>query len=184
MQSTGGVMPPDYVPRRAVSLLASGPTGGVMGAALAAGRRRHPPTSSPSTWAARASTSASCAAASPRSRPTGTGGTATTSVSPWSTCRAWARAADPSRACARARCWSGPESAGSAPGTGVLRTRRRPSPPSPTPTRCSATSPPRDSPAGRMTLDVDGADRRHHDVTSPIRSASTSSTRRGASSGS
>lgn len=34
MQSTGGVMPPEYVARRAVSLLASGPTGGVMGAAL------------------------------------------------------------------------------------------------------------------------------------------------------
>ncbi len=33
MQSTGGVMPPDYVSRRAVSVLASGPTGGVMGAA-------------------------------------------------------------------------------------------------------------------------------------------------------
>jgi N-methylhydantoinase A len=38
MQSSGGVMPPAYVTRRAVSLLASGPTGGVMGAALAAGR--------------------------------------------------------------------------------------------------------------------------------------------------
>src|SRR5690242_19988110 len=37
MQSTGGVMPPDYVARRAVTLLASGPTGGVMGATLAAG---------------------------------------------------------------------------------------------------------------------------------------------------
>jgi N-methylhydantoinase A len=36
MQSTGGVMPPDYVARRAVSLLASGPTGGVMGASVAA----------------------------------------------------------------------------------------------------------------------------------------------------
>jgi N-methylhydantoinase A len=36
MQSTGGVMPPDYVAKRAVSLLASGPTGGVMGATLAA----------------------------------------------------------------------------------------------------------------------------------------------------
>ena len=36
MQSTGGVMPPDYVARRAVSLLASGPTGGAMGATLAA----------------------------------------------------------------------------------------------------------------------------------------------------
>jgi N-methylhydantoinase A len=38
MQSTGGVMPPEYVARRAVSLLASGPTGGVMGAAFTAGR--------------------------------------------------------------------------------------------------------------------------------------------------
>src|SRR5438552_17127591 len=38
MQSTGGVMPPDYVARRAVSVLACGPTGGVMGAALAAGK--------------------------------------------------------------------------------------------------------------------------------------------------
>ena len=38
MQSTGGVMPPDYVARRAVTLLASGPTGGVMGSALAADR--------------------------------------------------------------------------------------------------------------------------------------------------
>jgi N-methylhydantoinase A len=38
MQSTGGVMPPDYVSRRAVTLLASGPTGGVMGATLAAAR--------------------------------------------------------------------------------------------------------------------------------------------------
>ena len=36
MQSTGGVMPPDYVSKRAVSLLASGPTGGVMGASVAA----------------------------------------------------------------------------------------------------------------------------------------------------
>lgn len=38
MQSTGGVMPPDYVSRRAVTLLASGPAGGVMGATLAAAR--------------------------------------------------------------------------------------------------------------------------------------------------
>jgi N-methylhydantoinase A len=38
MQSTGGVMPPEYVSRRAVSLLGSGPTGGVMGAAVAAQR--------------------------------------------------------------------------------------------------------------------------------------------------
>src|SRR4029077_11347525 len=38
MQFTGGVMPPGYVGRRAVTLLASGPTGGVMGATLAANR--------------------------------------------------------------------------------------------------------------------------------------------------
>jgi N-methylhydantoinase A len=37
MQSTGGVMPPDYVAKRAVTLLGSGPTGGVMGACVAAG---------------------------------------------------------------------------------------------------------------------------------------------------
>jgi N-methylhydantoinase A len=36
MQATGGVMPPEYVAKRAVSLIGSGPTGGVMGAALAA----------------------------------------------------------------------------------------------------------------------------------------------------
>ncbi|HEX4433499.1 MAG TPA: hydantoinase/oxoprolinase family protein, partial [Acidimicrobiales bacterium] len=38
MQSSGGVMPPQSVQRRAVSLLGSGPTGGAMGAAVAAGR--------------------------------------------------------------------------------------------------------------------------------------------------
>ncbi len=38
MQSNGGVMPPDSVERRAVSMLGSGPTAGVMGAALAASR--------------------------------------------------------------------------------------------------------------------------------------------------
>jgi N-methylhydantoinase A len=38
MQSTGGVMPPDYVARKAVTLLGSGPTGGVMGSALCASR--------------------------------------------------------------------------------------------------------------------------------------------------
>jgi N-methylhydantoinase A len=36
MQATGGVMPPDYVANRAVTLLGSGPTGGVMGSAIAA----------------------------------------------------------------------------------------------------------------------------------------------------
>lgn len=38
MQSTGGVTPPDGIGQRAVSLLASGPTGGVMGATVAARR--------------------------------------------------------------------------------------------------------------------------------------------------
>lgn len=38
MQATGGVTPPHHIGQRAVSLLASGPTGGVMGAALAAER--------------------------------------------------------------------------------------------------------------------------------------------------
>jgi len=38
MQSSGGVMPPESVARHAVSLLGSGPTGGVMGATVAAGR--------------------------------------------------------------------------------------------------------------------------------------------------
>ncbi len=38
MQSNGGVMPPQSVQRRAVSLLGSGPAAGVMGAAMAAGR--------------------------------------------------------------------------------------------------------------------------------------------------
>jgi N-methylhydantoinase A len=38
MQSSGGVMPPESVAQRAVSLLGSGPTGGVMAAALAAAR--------------------------------------------------------------------------------------------------------------------------------------------------
>jgi N-methylhydantoinase A len=36
VQATGGVMPPDHVVRRAVTLLGSGPTGGVIGAAVAA----------------------------------------------------------------------------------------------------------------------------------------------------
>ena len=41
----------------------------------------------------------------------------------------------------------GPRSAGADPGPGVLRARRAPSRPSPTPTSCSATSTPRASPA-------------------------------------
>ncbi len=42
MQATGGVMPPEYVAKRAVTLLGSGPTGGVMGAAVAAGAANAP----------------------------------------------------------------------------------------------------------------------------------------------
>lgn len=42
MQSTGGVMPPEHVTGQAVSLLGSGPTGGVMGAAVAAERGGEP----------------------------------------------------------------------------------------------------------------------------------------------
>jgi len=42
MQSTGGVMPPESVSRRAVSLLGSGPTGGVMGAARVAAEANAP----------------------------------------------------------------------------------------------------------------------------------------------
>ncbi len=42
MQSTGGVMPPEHVRGQAVSLLGSGPTGGVMGAAVAAERGGEP----------------------------------------------------------------------------------------------------------------------------------------------
>ncbi len=37
MQSNGGIMTPDYVARRAISVMGSGPTGGVMGAAHVAG---------------------------------------------------------------------------------------------------------------------------------------------------
>jgi N-methylhydantoinase A len=42
MQSTGGVMPPEYVSKKSVSLLGSGPTGGVMGAARVAAAANAP----------------------------------------------------------------------------------------------------------------------------------------------
>lgn len=42
MQATGGVMPPDYVAKKAVTLLGSGPTGGVMGSAVAASAAHAP----------------------------------------------------------------------------------------------------------------------------------------------
>jgi N-methylhydantoinase A len=42
MQATGGVMPPEYVAKRAVTLLGSGPTGGVMGSSVAAAAASSP----------------------------------------------------------------------------------------------------------------------------------------------
>ena len=154
MQSTGGVMTPDSVERRAVTLLGSGPTGGVMGAAVAAARRRQR-TSWPSTWAAPASTCASSGAGSRRSRPTGTGGTATTSACPWSTCRASARAAAPWRV-RQGALLVGPEAAGSTPGPACYgRGGDRP-----TVTDADAVLgylPLEGFAGGRMTLDVDAA---------------------------
>ena len=131
-------------------------------------------TSSPSTWAARASTSASCATAGPRSRPTGTGATATTSGCRWSTCRASARAAARSPVCARARCSSARSRRARRPvrscygrgGTRADRHRRRRGARLPARRRAS--------PAGACTLDVDAAARRDRSATSPSRSASTS----------
>ena len=125
MQSTGGVMPPDYVARRAVIAARVRPDRRRDGRDARRRPRRRRATSSRSTWAARASTSAWCATASPRSRPTGTGATATTSACRWSTCRASARAAARSPGFARARCSSGPKSAGLRARAGLLRARRR-----------------------------------------------------------
>jgi N-methylhydantoinase A len=114
MQSTGGVMPPDVVARRAVSLLASGPTGGVMGASLAA-EKAGADDFVAVDMAAPASTSAWSAGANPRSRPNGTGVTGTTSGSPWSTSRAWAPAVGRSPGYVRGRCSSDPNRRGPTP---------------------------------------------------------------------
>ena len=139
-------------------------------------RRRSAPastTSSPSTWAAPASTSASCATAGPRSRPTGTGATATTSASRWSTCRASARAAVRSRGCARARC----SSARSRPARCPVRSVTAAAANAPTVTDADAVLgylPADGFAGGRMQLDVDAAARRDRSATSPSRSASTS----------
>ena len=65
MQATGGVMPPDYVAKRAVTLLGSGPTGGVMGSAVAASAAGAPDFVAVD-MGARRSTSASCGVAVPR----------------------------------------------------------------------------------------------------------------------
>ena len=182
MQSTGGVMPPDYVARRAVTLLASGPTGGVMGATLAANRAdvgdfvavdmggtsfdiclvRHGQPADQDRLEL---------ALPLLHRP-----------ARWSTCRASARAAARSPACARARCSSGPSRRARRPGRSVTAAAAR-GRPSPTPTRCSATSPPTGSRAAACTS-TSPRPRPRSSTTSPSRSASTSPRPRGASSAS
>ena len=156
MQATGGVMPPGL--RR--------PARGDA-ARERPDRRRHgscrsprsgpaSTTSSRSTWAARASTSAWCAAAGPRSRPTGTGATATTSASRWWTCRASAPAAGRSPGCARARCSSARRAR--APRPGPPATARGGDRPTVTDADAVLGYLPVDGFAGgRMTLDVDAA---------------------------
>ena len=109
-------MPPDYVSRRAVTLLASGPTGGVMGATVAARRGRHRRLRRGRHGRHELRHLPRAPRPARRSRPTGTGATATTSDCRWSTCRASARAAVRSHACARARCSSGPSRPAPRPG--------------------------------------------------------------------
>ena len=74
----------------------------------------------------------------------------------------------------------GPQSAGARPGPGLLRPRRRPSRPSPTPTLCSASLPARLL-GGRMVLDIEAAKAAVSDV-SLLRWASISKPPRAASS--
>ena len=151
MQSTGGVMPPDYVARRAVTLLASGPD-----------RRRHGRDRS-------------------RRGPRRCGDFVAVDMGGTSFDICLVRHGRPEiktdwnwryryyiglpmvdvqsvgaggGSIARVRQGAllvGPESAGSTPGPVVLRPRRRRTRPSPTPTRCSATSPPTGSRAGACT---------------------------------
>ena len=142
MQATGGVMPPEYVARRAVSLLASGPTGGVMGATLAAAqrrgarlrRRRHgrhqlrrvpgagwPPGDQDRLELAVPLLPRPADGRRPERRRR----------------RRIDRPGPAGRAARR------PESAGSVPGPGLLRPRGGSARPSPTPTWCSATCPTR-----------------------------------------
>ncbi len=183
MQSTGGVMPPDYVARRAVSLLASGPTGGVMGAALAAGkagvddfvavdmggtsfdlclvRDGRPEIKTDWNWRYRYYIGLPDGRRAERRRR-----------------RRLDRARAPGCAARRSRERRLRARAG------LLRHGAARSRPSPTPTPCSATSPldglrgrPHDARRRRRTATPSGA-------TSPSRSASTSSRPRGASSAS
>ena len=147
MQSTGGVMPPDYVARRAVTLLASGPAGGVMGSTLAAQRagvddvrgRRHgrhqlrplPRPRRPARDQDRLELALPLLHRSPDGRR-----------AERRRRRRVDRPGPPGRAARRARVGRlGSRSPRATDGAGRAR-------PSPTPTRSSGTSPPRASPAG------------------------------------
>ena len=171
MQSTGGVMPPDYVARRAVTLLASGPTGGVMGATLAANRADagdflavdmggtsfdiclvrdgQPEIKTDWNWRYRYYIGLPMVDV----QSVGAGGGSIARVR-------------------QGALLVGPESAGSVARAGLLRPRRRAARPSPTPTRCSATSPPTASRAGACTS-TSAPPRPRSATTSPSRSAST-----------
>ena len=150
MQSTGGVMPPDYVARRAVTLLASGPTGGVMGATLAANRAdagdflavdmggtsfdiclvRHGQPQIKTDWNWRYRYYIGLPMVDVQS--VGAGGGSIARVR-------------------QGALLVGPESAGFGARSGLLLPRRCAARPSPTPTPRSATSPPTDSRAGACT---------------------------------
>ena len=175
-------MPPDYVARKAVSLLGSGPTGGVMGAAVAAGRSgvrdfvavdmggtsydvclvrgAKPEIQTDWNWRYRYYIGLPMVDV----QSVGAGGGSIASVR-------------------QGALLVGPESAGAQPGPACYGTRRRHARPSPTPTRCSATSPPR---ASRADACASTSTRRAppSTATSASRSASTSSRRPGASSAS
>ena len=68
MQATGGVMPPDHVVAAGGDAARVGPDRRRHGRGRGGASGRRARTSSPSTWAARASTCASCAAAAPEIR--------------------------------------------------------------------------------------------------------------------
>lgn len=146
MQSTGGVMPPEYVSRRSVSLLGSGPTGGVMGATLAAS------TAGISDFVAIDMGGTSFDVCLVRDgRPL-----ITTDWNwryryyiglPMVDVRSVGAGGGSIRACARARCWWGrsrPDRSPAPPATAAAARSRR----SPTRTRCSATCRRQGSPAG------------------------------------
>jgi N-methylhydantoinase A len=95
MQSSGGVMPPQSVNKRAVSLLGSGPTGGVMAAAIAAGR------SGVHDFVA-----ADMGGTSYDVCLVQNGQPAVATDCPWWTSTVWVPAAAPLRASVREHCWS------------------------------------------------------------------------------